>query len=349
MENTGGLRQKGASLSYEQERLWSLHRQMPEVPLCNVSTAVRLCGALDVDALRDSMEAFVDRHHIWRTVFPTVGGRPTQVVRPPGRWACSIMDLCELAEPEREGEALRRAAEDARQPFDLARGPLVRALLVRVGDHEHRLYLTLHRIIFDRASLTQVFLPELRELYEAKVQGRQAELEEPLQYEDYATWQLGAQGDGNALAAQREYWREYLAGAPTVLELPRDHGGPGHRSYRGASLEFAISEELITRLRELGRQEQATLRMTLTAAFAALLYRYTGQEDLLLGLALSGHEWGPWQRTVGCFVNPVVLRMDMAEEPNVVELLKRTRVACEATRNTPISPLLLWCKRSSRS
>ena len=333
MQKTGGLRQqKGAPLSYEQERLWLLHQHAPEVPVCNVSTALSLCGALDVEALRASLAAFIDRHDIWRTVFPTVDGRPTQVVRARGRWSCSILDLCELAEAERQGEALRRAEEDARHPFDLTRGPLVRALLVRLGDREHRLFLTLHRIIFDRASLTQVFLPELRELYEAKVQGRLAELDEPLQYADYTTWQLGEQRE-NALAADREFWREHLAEAPTVLELPRDPGGSRHRNYQGASRAFALSEQLITGLRELGRQEQATLRMTLTAAFASLLYRYTGQDDLLVGLAVSGHEKGRWQRTVGCFVNPVVLRMDMAEQPSVLELLKRTRAAYEATRH----------------
>ena len=128
-----------------------------------------------------------------------------------------------------------------------------------------------------------------------------------------------------------KFWREYLAGAPTVLELPRDHGGPGQRSYRGASQAFALSQELTTGLRELSRHAQVTLRTTLTAAFATLLYRYTGQEDLLVGLHVSGRERAPWQRTVGCFANTVVLRADLAGQPSVLELLKRTREASEAT------------------
>jgi amino acid adenylation domain-containing protein len=320
----------GVSLSCEQQRLWALHQQMPESPLCTVSVALSLRGSMDADALRAGLAAFVERHEIWRTTFPSVEGRPLPVVGAQGRWTWSVADLSARPEAERPGEARRRAEYEAGRPFDLARGPLVRALLVRMGDQEHRLFLTLHRMIFDRASLTQVLLPELRELYEARVQGRPVELEESLQYASYVTWQLDEK-HRNTSATDVDFWRDYVAGAPALLELPRDHPRPAQRTFRAASQAFALSEELTARLRELGQQEQATLATTFGAAFATLLYRYTGQEDLLVGLAQSGHEQGQWRRTMGCFVNTVVVRADLTEQPTVLEVLKRTRATIEAT------------------
>ena len=156
-------------------------------------------GKLDVDALRESLAAFIQRHEIWRTTFASIDGQPMQLVQANGQWTWSVADLRGLAEAEREKEALRQAEEQAKQPFDLARGPLVRALLVRLGEQEHRLFMTLHQMIFDAVSLAQVFLPELRELYEARVQGRPPELEEvQLQYAHYASWQRESAAGGGA-------------------------------------------------------------------------------------------------------------------------------------------------------
>ena len=322
---------KAAPLSYEQEQLWFLQQLMPEMPFDNECRAVTLRGQLDVDALREGLAAFIQRHEIWRTTFASIDGQPMQLVQANGQWTWSVADLRGLAEAEREKEALRQAEEQAKRPFDLARGPLVRALLVRLGEQEHRLFMTLHHMIFDAVSLAQVFLPELRELYEARVQGRPPELEEvQLQYAHYASWQREARQE-DELAAQLRFWKKYLAGAPTVLELPADHSRPAQPSYRGGMQAFALSDELTAGLRELSRQEQVTLSMTLTAAFQTLLYRYTGQEDLLLGFTVSGRERAQMQRTVGCFINTVVLRADLAGQPSVRELLRRTRAANLAT------------------
>ena len=331
METTGGeLRQhQGVSLSYEQERLWALHQQTPEVPVGNASAELRLCGRLDAGSLRHSLAAFIERHHIWRTVFSTLDGTARQHVGRQGQLTWSVLDLRETAESERRGEALRRAEQEARQPFDLERGPLVRALLVRLGDEEHRLFLTLHRTIFDRASLTRVLVPELHELYQAQRQGRRPELGEPRRYADYATWQLDQERQ-HPHDADLEFWRDYVAGAPALLQLPRDHR-PGQRSYRGASKAFTLGDGLTTRLRELAGREQASLRETFAAAFATLLYRYTGHEDLLVGLARCGPEQMQWQQTMGCFTNTVVLRADLAEQPNMLQVLKRTRESSDAT------------------
>ena len=322
---------ESAPLSYEQEQLWFMHELMTDVPLDSECMTVTLRGELDGEALQESLAAFIQRHEIWRTSFPCRDGQPVQAVHEQGRWTWLAVDLSGLAKPERDEQALRRAQEDARQPFDLARGPLVRALLVRFGEQEHRLFMTLHQIICDRQSLTRVFVPELREFYEARVAGRAANLDEvELQYGGYARWQRERQQE-EELLAHLSFWTEYLAGAPTVLELPGDHRRPGQPSYRGGMQEFALSGELSAGLRELSRQERVKLPVTLTAAFATLLHRYTGQEDLLLGLLVSQRSRAEVQGTMGCFLNTVVLRADLTGEPSVRELLRRTRAASQAT------------------
>ena len=332
MDKTTELREaKVAPLSQEQEQLWFMHQLRPGAPLDSECVTVTLRGELDGEALRESLAAFIRRHEIWRTSFPSRDGQPVQVVQEQGQWTWSAADLTGLAAAQREQEALRRAEADATQPFDLARGPLVRALLVQLGEQENRLFMTLHRIICDRESLTQVFVPELRELYEARVHGRAEELDEvELQYADYASWQRGRQEE-EELRAHLRFWKEYLAGAPTVLELPGDHRRPGQQTYRGGMQAFALSDELSAGLRELSRQEQVTLPVTLTAAFAALLYRYTGQEDLLVGLSASRRKQAEAQQMMGCFLSTVVLRADLGGEPSVRELLRRTRAASQAT------------------
>jgi len=322
-----------APLSSEQEQHWSFQQLMDRPVACTALTTVRMRGPLDVDVLRESLTTFIRRHEIWRTAFPDQGGTPKQVVRADGEAAWSTADLGELAEIDREEALLRLGGEEIRRPSDLARGPLVRFLLVRMGHQDHRLLLTLHRMVFDRTSLTQVFLPELWELYTSRVEGRSAELDEvQVQYADYATQQQERR-PGAGDPADLTFWREYLAGAPGVVALPHDHERPERRSYRGASESFALSQELTAGLRELSRQAQATLRTTLTAAFAALLFRYTGGEDLLVGLTASRSEGAQRQRAMGCYSNTVVVRADLAGQPSVLELLERTQAGRDATRS----------------
>jgi hypothetical protein len=160
---------KTATLSDEQEQLWFMHQLRPDAPPDSERVTLTVRGELDQEALRKSLAAFIGRHEIWRTIFPSQDGVPGQVVQAQGQWAWTAADLTGLAAAQREQEALRRAEADATQLFDLARGPLVRALLVRLGEQEHRLFMTVHPIICDRESLTHVFAPELRELYEARM------------------------------------------------------------------------------------------------------------------------------------------------------------------------------------
>ena len=345
----GTSRVRQAPLSYEQEPLWFLGEMVPDMPVDTECAMVVLPGELDVQALRDGLEAFVQRHEIWRTIFPSPDGRPMQVVQAQGNWTWSAADLSGLRKAEQDKQALCLAEEQVRQPFDLSRGPLVRALLVRLGDNEHRLFITLHRIIFDRTSLTQIFLPELHELYEAAVQGREDRLDEvDVQYADYATSQREQEED-EELRLHLKFWKEYLADAPTVLELPGDHQRPAQLSYRGGTLAFALGDELTARLRELGRQEQVTLRTTLTAAVQALLYRYTGQEDLLIGSAMSRREQVRLHRTMGCFVTMVVQRASLAGKPSVRELLRQRRRRARQRPITKRCPSTRSSKKCSRT
>ncbi len=328
-----------APLSHEQEQLWILHQLVPELPLDNACTAVTLHGPLDAGLLRESLAAFIRRHESWRATFRSVNGQPVQVIQPEGQYGWSAADLSGLPGAEREAEALRRAEEQARQPFDLARGPLVRAALVRLGEQQHQLFITWHRIVSDQASVTRIFLPELRQLYDARARNLAAELDAvKLQYADYAIDQRQRRPDSE-LRAHLRFWREHLAGAPQVLELPGDRRRPGRQSYRGSAQSFALGPELSAGLRELSSREHVTARTVLTAAFAALLYRYTGQEDLLLGLTVPGPRPAPLRRTMGPFTRTTVLRADLTGEPSVRELLRRTRAATETTRSHEDVPL----------
>jgi amino acid adenylation domain-containing protein len=326
-----------APLSYEQRQVWFLHELMPDPGLDNESRIVAIRGQLDALRLEDSLRAFIKRHEIWRTVFPSVDGQPVQVVQNHGDCEWSVVDLAEFAEAVREKQSLRLAEEEASRPFDLSRGPLIRAMLVRLGEEDHRLVLTLHPMIFDDRSLAGVFLPELRELYSARVHGRADQLGDVrAQYRDYAKWQQNEQHE--ALASEVSFWREHLRGAPTVLELPTDRARPGSQSYRGAIQEFSLGQDLGAGLRELSRLGRVGLPDTLTAGVATLLHRYTGQEDLLMGLATSGHPRSDRRRAMGCFANVAVLRADLTGEPSTLELLQRIHSASEATRNHGDAP-----------
>src|SRR5207245_9999709 len=222
---------------------------------------------------------------------------PVQVIAPELKLRLEVEDLGALPEPEREAEARRRAKEAAAQPFDLERGPLLRARLLRLGESEHWLLLTLHHIVTDGWS-SGVLRRELSLLYEAFREGRPAPLPElPVQYADYAMWQREwLQGD--ALAEQLSYWKQALAELP-VLELPTDRPPPAVQSYRGGRLAFELGEDLTRGLKELGRREGATLFMTLLAAFQVLLYRYSGQDDVAVGVPVAGRRRPALEGLVG--------------------------------------------------
>ncbi|MEW5930969.1 MAG: amino acid adenylation domain-containing protein [Gemmatimonadota bacterium] len=313
-------------LSFAQERIWFLARLEPESPFYNISLPLRLEGALEAGALERALGELVRRHEALRTVFPEVGGAPVQRVYPPGGLVLPVADLSRLDGAAREAEASRLATAEGARPFDLARGPLLRCALLRLDGEDHVLCLTLHHVVSDGWSM-QVLMREVGALYVAFERGEEARLPElPVQPADFAVWQRG-QLQGELLERQLAYWRERLAGAPELLELPTDHARPAVQRYRGAHEPIALPPALLERLQALGRREGATLFMVLVGAFQLLLARYAGQEDVVVGTTLAGRTRRETEGLIGLFMNTLVLRTDLGGEPGFRELLGRVREA----------------------
>ncbi|MEW5929980.1 MAG: amino acid adenylation domain-containing protein [Gemmatimonadota bacterium] len=311
-------------LSFAQERLWFIDRLEPGSAAYNVPVAWRLGGALDGAALERALGEVVRRHEALRTVFAEVDGSPVQVIAPFGGFALAVEDLSGFGEADREAALRRRAGEEAARPFDLAAGPLFRAALLRLGARDHVLLLSMHHIVSDEWSMGVLFR-ELSALYEAYREGGESPLAElPVQYADYAVWQR-EQLTGEVLDRQLSYWRERLAGAPELLELPTDHPRPAVQTYRGATVPLELSPELLERLQALGRSEGATLYMTLLGAFQVLLGKYAGSEDVVVGSPIAGRTRGEVEELIGFFVNTLVLRIDLSGDPSFREVLRRVR------------------------
>jgi amino acid adenylation domain-containing protein len=313
-----------APLSFPQQQIWLHARLAPDVPLYNEPLTVRRSGPLDVAALEGALADILRRHEAWRTAFRVHDGQPVQVIQPPPAIALPVVDLRSVARDGREAEAIRLATEDAVRPFDLERGPLLRARLVRLDDEDWRLYLALHHIVHDGVSLFRLLLPELTALYAARTEGRAAPLAAPeIQYADFAAWQRETL-TREALAPQLDSWRRRLAGAP-VLELPTDRPRPPRQSFRGARHRFALPRALADRVRAFSRHEQVTPFMTLLAAFLTLLHRVSGQDDLVVGTVSAGRKRPEVERLLGYFANPVPVRTDAGGDPTFRELLDRVR------------------------
>ncbi|HSO75398.1 MAG TPA: amino acid adenylation domain-containing protein, partial [Blastocatellia bacterium] len=317
-------------LSFAQERLWFLDQLEPENPFYNVPEALRLQGPLNVAALEQSLNEVIRRHEVLRTVFPQVDGRPSQFIVESLNVMLSLTDLSELSENERSTQLDRMIAEDAKRPFDLATGPLLRASLVRCGHAEHVLLFCMHHIVSDGWSLG-VLIGELAPLYVAFCRGEDSPLDDlPIQYADFAAWQREWLS-GRVLQDQLAYWRDRLAGILPVLELSTDRPRPPAQSYRGSSVKFAIDAEVAGSLRALSRQSEATLFMTLFAGFATLLFRYSGQEDIVIGSPIANRNRAEIEPLIGFFVNTLALRVDLSGNPTFEQLLLQVRqIALEA-------------------
>ncbi|HEU4457421.1 MAG TPA: condensation domain-containing protein, partial [Longimicrobium sp.] len=310
--------------SYAQERLWFLDRLEPGSSTYNLPVAWRLGGALDVGALERALGEIVRRHESLRTTFAEVDGSPVQVIAPFGGFVLSIDDLSRIPGAEREAEARRRTVEEVRRPFDLSAGPLFRAALLRLGEEDHVLLLSMHHIVSDGWSMG-VLVRELSALYGAYREGRESPLRAlPVQYADYAVWQR-EQLEGESLDRHLTYWKERLAGAPQVLELPTDRPRPAVRSHRGASVSTELSGEVLERLQALGQSEGATLYMTLLGAFQVLLSKYGGSEDVVVGSSIAGRTRGEVEGLIGFFINSLVLRTDLGGDPSFRAVLRRVR------------------------
>jgi amino acid adenylation domain-containing protein/non-ribosomal peptide synthase protein (TIGR01720 family) len=310
--------------SFAQQRLWFLDQLVPGSPAYNMATGVRLKGALDARALGAALAEVVRRHEALRTTFGTHGGLPVQLVQPSLEVGPPTVDLSALPEQEREAESQRLAREEANRPFDLTGGPLLRAALVRLAEQEHILLLTTHHIISDGWSIG-ILVREIAELYEAFLAGASSPLAElPIQYGDYAAWER-KRFQGGALDEQLAYWKRRLEGAPTILDLPTDFPRPPVQTFRGASHSFFLPRTLYESVQSLCRREGVTPFMALLAAFEVMLYRYSGQRDMLVGTPVANRQHVETEGLVGCFANTLVLRGELSDAQTFAELLRATR------------------------
>ncbi len=307
--------------SFAQQRLWFLDRLQPDTPFYNVPAAIRITGPLDVPALEQSLSTIVERHESLRTTIPTQNGQPVQCVVPAQQVSLPVVDLTTT---HQDDEIAQQIGREARQPFDLASGPLLRMRLLRLGTHDHLLLLTMHHIICDGWSIG-VLMQELATLYAAHRSGQVAHLPPlPIQYADYTIWQQQfLQSDD--LKRHLDYWRAQLRGAPAVLELPTDYPRPPVQTFWGDRQTITLPAGLQQQLQQLSRQSDATLFMTLLAAFQVLLYRYSGQEDIVIGSPVANRTRAELEPLIGFFVNMLVLRGDLSGNPTFRQLLARVR------------------------
>ncbi|MBV9792209.1 MAG: amino acid adenylation domain-containing protein, partial [Chloroflexi bacterium] len=327
-------RTENLPLSFAQQRLWFLDQLIPNSPFYNLPIAVRLTGWLDLALLEDSFNECMRRHESLRTTFagypqgaaPGVDGQPIQVIAPELSLPLPIVDLQALSETEQEAQVRQLSAEEARRPFDLTRGPLVRVTLLRLDPTEHVLLLTMHHIISDGWSLG-VFVNELATLYGDRAADRDSALPElPVQYADFALWQR-AWLSGGVLATQIDYWKQQLADLP-VLDLPTDRPRPAIQSFRGAAQRFTLPAPLTQSLKTLSQREGVTLFMTLLAGFQTLLSRYSGQPDIAVGSPIANRTHAALEGLIGFFVNTLVLRTDLSGAASVHDALRRVRDVC---------------------
>jgi amino acid adenylation domain-containing protein len=309
--------------SFAQQRLWFLDQLEPGSASYNIPTAVRLEGALDVPSLERALNEVARRHEVLRTSFRSEGGVPYQVIAPSLTLALAPIDLSATPAADREAEARRLIEAEARLPFDLARGPMLRAALIKLAENEHIILVTMHHVASDGWSIG-VLIGELAALYEAFRTDQPSPLPEPtLQYADYAVWQREwLQGD--ALQTQLDYWHTQLVDTPT-LEIPTDRPRPPAMSQRGNERTLVVPKALLGSLQTLGRKNGSTLFMTLLSAFQVLLHRYSGQTQITVGSPIAGRTRSELEGLIGFFVNTLVLRGNLSGDPSFRELLRRTR------------------------
>jgi amino acid adenylation domain-containing protein len=323
-------------VSPAQARMWFLDRLGGGSAAYTIPGAVRLRGTLDPRALTAALAAIVQRHEVLRTTFPAIDGEPVQVVHPSAAVRWDPVDLSALPDAERAAEAARIARAEARRPFDLARGPLLRTVLIRLSPDEHLALCTLHHIVADGWSLG-VLQREIAAGYAAAAAGTDAHLPElPLQYGDFAEWQQSWLRGAEA-ARQLAYWTGQLAGAP-VLELPADRPRPEEPDFRGGQVEFRLGDDVLRGVRALGARHGATPMVTLLAAFKVLLARCTGQADVVVGTPVAGRSRKELEALIGLFANTLALRTDLGGDTSfddVVARVRQTVVAAQTHQDLP--------------
>lgn len=312
-------------LSFAQERLWFMDQLSPGNPFYNVPIAVRVEGELNREVLTATLGELVQRHDSLRTTFVQTDTGPVQIIHPALMDALRMIDLADAADPE--ADLRRLASEEAKHPFDLTQGPLLRAALMRIGPREHVLFLTLHHIISDAWSLG-VLIREWASLYGARCRGESPSLRPlRLQYVDFAIWQR-QRVEGDEGAALLGYWMAKLAGAPTVLTLSSDRPRSLTQYFEGSQENFVLSSDMTVALKRFSRQEGVTLFMTLLATFGVLLSRHSGQDDLLIGSPIANRQQAEFEELIGILINTLVLRLQLSGNPSFQDVVARVREVC---------------------
>jgi amino acid adenylation domain-containing protein len=323
-------------LSFSQQRLWILDQLEPGNAAYNIPIAIRMQGNLQIAALEKSLAEIVRRHEPLRTAFIAIDGKPMQVIHPPEEIILPVVDLSVLPKSEQEAKAAQWMSEEAMRPFDLKQAPLLRTMLLKLSETETIFLITVHHIISDAWSMV-VFVRELEALYEAFCKEHPSPLPAlSIQYADFAQWQLQWVENGN-IKTQLEYWKTKLSAPIPTLELATDYVRPPVQTFNGAKHSVTLTQSLTASLKELGRQENATLFMVLLAAFKTLLYRYTGQTDVIVGSPIAGRNHPKLEYLIGVFINTLVLRTDLNDDPSFQEMIRRVReVALEAFANQDV-------------
>lgn len=333
---------KPCPLSFAQERLWFVEQLYPGSPTYNLCRALVLTGRLDVGALKRSLNRIVARHEVLRTCFFQQAGSPFQHVIEKLELELPVIDLSELTSEQRRQQSHRISTAEVNRGFDLSQAPLLRAILIREAEQEHILVVTMHHISSDGWSVG-VMVRELGEIYRAEVEGRDAKLEElEVQYGDYAEWQREWL-KGEVLEKELGYWREQLADAPHIINLPTDYPRRETLSARGSHQQFFLDDSFSETIRALASEEAATPFMVLMSTFQLLLYRYSGQDCFLIGADVAGRNRAQTEPLIGFFVNMLVTRADLSGDPTFRGLLRRVRdmaVAAYAHQDMPFDKIV---------
>jgi amino acid adenylation domain-containing protein len=335
-------RDEDLPLSFAQQRLWFLHQLSPDSTAYNLLEALRLEGALNLVALEQSLTELIRRHEILRTTFPMVDGKPVQRIAPPSTVTWQIEDLQGLSTEEQTAQFRQMAIAAALKPFDLAGEPLVQFTLLKLSPYSYILLLKMHHIIYDGWSLS-IFFGELSRLYEAFTQGLPSPLAElPIQYADFAVWQRQWL-TGEVLDRQLNYWREQLAGLTPILELSTDYPRPPVQTFQGGVECFQLDRDLTQRLKQLSQESDATLFMTLLAAFLVLISRYSGQLDLVVGSPIANRNSKSVEPLMGFFANTLAFRGNLSGNPTFREFheqVRQTTLSAYAHQDLPFEMLV---------
>ncbi len=321
-------------LSFGQQRLWFMSELEPDSPVYHITWSVKLTGQLDLDALQKTLNAIVTRHEALRTIFTLIDSKPVQIITENDQVQIPLIDLTDIPSDIQEDEVQNRLQEESRRPFNLSSDLMIRATLFKLQEQEFVLLFVLHHIATDGWSMG-IFFREFAILYNAFCQGKPSPLRElPIQYADFALWQKDQWTKGQVMAKQFVYWKKQLRNSPPILPLPVDKPRPEAQTFKGSKYSFEIPQDLTQKLKSICQQEKVSLYMILLGIFQTLLFRYTGQKDIIVGTPIANRRKVEIEKLIGFFVNTLILRTRFDRNPTFRELLRQVRsVTLDAYNN----------------